>query len=448
MDTKNIRTINTQLPGHHFFGFHDLVAFNQNNDKILGLQTDIINRPPLPGEKISLGFADTQSGAFKVLGKTNAFNYPQGARQQWLTDDMFIVNNQIGNSWGAEVYDTHSGKVTEVYNSTCHCRTKDNKWAFGIDYQRLHRLGGYGYIGIEDESKHEATPANQGIWKLDLQTKEKKLLISIKEVANHQQSTSSSGTFHHYLTHLVLNPNDSRIAFLHRFFLPDGGIRTRLMTIGSDGSNLRCLAVGFLSHFDWKDNSTLFIWGRIGGGIDQLRSNPLLSNPLISPLIRVAKGIVRKTLNKVSTQLSMSFNLVKDSDDAPTEPAAEGVLTEDGHPMFNPVNRDYIITDNYPDKNKERTLMLYNFSTNSRIDVGVYRMLDSQPDTSKFSEYSKGVDPQILKLMSPEIFSFTRSGLHCDLHPRWNADGTMVAFDSIHEGSRQLYWMDVNTLLK
>ena len=55
-------------------------------------------------------------------------------------------------------------------------------------------------------------------------------------------------------------------------------------------------------------------------------------------------------------------------------------------------------------------------------------------------EYLKGVDEKVLKLISdPESFSFTRSGLHCDLHPRWNFSGTVVAFDSIHEGSRQIY---------
>jgi hypothetical protein len=116
--------------------------------------------------------------------------------------------------------------------------------------------------------------------------------------------------------------------------------------------------------------------------------------------------------------------------------------------MFNPSNRDYIITDNYPDAQKERTLMLYNFRSNLRTDLGKYRMLDAQPDIKLYSEFSKGVDKKILGLISPEQYSFTRSGLHCDLHPRWNADGTIVAFDSIHEGSRQLYWMDVKNLVQ
>lgn len=44
-----------------------------------------------------------------------------------------------------------------------------------------------------------------------------------------------------------------------------------------------------------------------------------------------------------------------------------------------------------------------------------------------------------MKLFTRELYAFTRSGLHCDLHPRWRGDGTQVAFDSIHEGTPQPY---------
>ncbi|TSA45654.1 hypothetical protein D4R51_01410 [bacterium] len=40
------------------------------------------------------------------------------------------------------------------------------------------------------------------------------------------------------------------------------------------------------------------------------------------------------------------------------------------------------------------------------------------------------------------------SGLRADLHPRWNRDGTEICFDSVHDGSRQVYVVDVGAIIK
>ena len=38
----------------------------------------------------------------------------------------------------------------------------------------------------------------------------------------------------------------------------------------------------------------------------------------------------------------------------------------------------------------------------------------------------------------------TPAEIRCDPHPRWNRQGTQVCFDSLHEGHRQVYVMDVS----
>lgn len=112
MDKENVYEVRrvTDGPKHHLFGFHDLIATNQSEDKLLSLEVETFNRPPLPGEKIGVGYVEIATHNFVELGKTNAFNYPQGARQQWIDDTHFIVNNQVGDHWGADIYDVEKEK--------------------------------------------------------------------------------------------------------------------------------------------------------------------------------------------------------------------------------------------------------------------------------------------------------------------------------------------------
>lgn len=96
----------------------------------------------------------------------------------------------------------------------------------------------------------------------------------------------------------------------------------------------------------------------------------------------------------------------------------EDVFQTDGHCSCSP-DGQWILTDTYPDKEHFRTLILYNVERNERIDVGRF--------------YSP-----------PEV----TGELRCDLHPRWNRDGTQVCFDSAHEGVRQMYIMDVKEIVR
>ena len=42
----------------------------------------------------------------------------------------------------------------------------------------------------------------------------------------------------------------------------------------------------------------------------------------------------------------------------------------------------------------------------------------------------------------PEAYRVTYC--RCDLHPRWRRDGRALAFNSVHEGSRQIYLVDAD----
>ena len=445
LDCEFIRLTNG--PKHHLFGFHDLLISNRAETKYLCLEVDTINRPPLPDEKFGVGYVENDQ--FVKVGETTALNYPQGARQQWVSDtNLFTVNNRIGDKWAADLYDADTNTLVEHLPATVHMLTKDGRYALGLDYARLHRLGGYGYTGLEDKGVNDPFPADSGITIMDMKTKEVKLLVSVKQVAEVGVS-NLNGKAHHYLTHLCINPSSTRVAFLHRYFMPDGGLMTRLMTIGMDGKGLRCIGQGFLSHYDWKDDDHIYIFGRTGSSVDALRNNPIMSYPVVKTLLRFAKRTVKMVIGKNKQIVGgMSFLMIEDTPDAKSTEFAKDIIPTDGHPMTHPYNKDWCICDNYPDDEGYRDLFLYHFSEDTRIDLGRFKRLFENPDMVLKKDFFMGVDANILKSISEEELAFTRSGLHCDLHPRWNRKGDMAVFDSIHEGTRQVYAVKVDSIVK
>jgi hypothetical protein len=219
------------------------------------------------------------------------------------------------------------------------------------------------------------------------------------------------------------------------------------MSIGIDGKGLRCLAKGFLSHFTWMADDELFIWGEHQPGLCAIREAGYLRIPgvlqstlFVKKIIRMSRG-VRSVLKVATPEQTKAFLCIKDTENPYRTKCAIGVLTEDGHPMARPLKLKGLISDTYPDAAGNRVLMYYDVETNERTDIGSFKMISDKPNPKSFdvSASQTGIDRRILKKFSQELYLFTRSGFHCDLHPRWSASGDFAFFDSIHEGSRQVY---------
>jgi hypothetical protein len=94
------------------------------------------------------------------------------------------------------------------------------------------------------------------------------------------------------------------------------------------------------------------------------------------------------------------------------------VFNSDGHPSFPEKFQEWFITDTYPDRLRRSYLILFNILKEKRFDLGYFR----QPYRYK-------------------------EEVRCDLHPRWNHDGTMICFDSAHSGKRSLCTMNIGDFL-
>lgn len=442
----------TSGPKHHLFGFHDLVQTNAKGDFALVLEVDDISHPPLPGEFCLSGVVPAEGGKFIPIHGTHTWNYPQGARQQWIGDsDLFTCNDRDEDgkvfAW---INDVRERKAIDKLPFPVHCMNATKKLAFWFNYDRVHACGGYGYHPnrIVGNCHLKNCPDDDGIWCGDMQTGSVRLLSSIAAIARCGESRAVKTGYPHYVTHFMLNPTGNRLAFLHRYRVPDGGETTRLLTIGIDGSGLRCLAKGFLSHFTWIADDELFIWGEHQPGLCAMREASYLRIPGVLQGALAAKKIlrmVRKYRASATTHANIAqckaFLRIKDADIPVIEKCAVGVLTEDGHPMARPGRLTSLISDTYPDSVGNRVLMHYDVAKNLRHDIGTFKMIPDKPDCKRINVKAAqaGMDGRVLKRFPRDLYLFARSGFHCDLHPRWSHDGKAAYFDSIHEGMRQVY---------
>ena len=441
------------------FGFHDLVQTNAKGDLALALEIDDISHPPLPGESCKSGVVDLATKEFLPIHDTHTWNYPQGSRQQWIGDgDVYLCNDREDNGkLVSRIVDARSRKIMGTLPFPVHCLSAELGKAIYINYDRLHSVGAYGYVPNKAIGYTRITdvPDNDGLWIGDFKGEGKgELLVSFSDILSCGEKKPVRTGFPHYVTHPMLNPSGTRVAFLHRYRVPDGGETTRLMTVGIDGRGLRCLAKGFLSHFTWTAEDEIFIWGGHQPRQFALREAFYLRLPGGVLAAKCAKGIIRgfrrlKTSGRAaegaSSRQALSFLAVQDSEGGYIRKAAEGVITADGHPMARPGDLRTVISDTYPDNSGDRQLYFYNLDTGRRSDVGVFRRIFKIPDKSKFNigEVQSGTDGRIAKRFDLDHYLFARSGLHCDLHPRWSADGRYAFFDSIHEGTRQLYMVEI-----
>lgn len=374
----------THGPFHHFFGYYEKTPWDQHNRYILAHRVGFHTRKPSPDDIADIGIIDLHNDhAWIPLAETTVWNLQQGSMLQWLGSDFdrqIIFNARSKSDFMATIVDV---KILEQRHlpHPVYALSRDGCFAITLNFSRFSWTRPVcGYAGARDPWEGVNAPTDDGIYYLDLATGEKKLIISLARIAEHESEPSMMHATH-WFNHLSLNPSGTRITFLHRWKKRNKPRwSTRWYTAGTDGSGLYLLShEGMISHFDWQDDEHLLAWMRY--------------------------------------REEDHYYLCSDKSEDKV-PVGADVLLRDGHCTFSPDGR-WIVTDEYPSgATSERTLILYHMASNTRFDIGRF-----------FS--------------SPQI----TGDIRCDLHPRWSRDGTKVCIDSIHEGGRQMYLVDVTEVM-
>ncbi|MHC4479668.1 MAG: hypothetical protein ACYS1C_01665 [Planctomycetota bacterium] len=327
----------THGPKHHFFGYYDKSPWDASGRYLVGLEAEFADRPPRPEDAATVGLIDTAEGnAWKPVAQTRAWNWQQGNMLQWLPsapDHLIVYNARQGRHPVAVVMDAFTGRE-RVLPRPIYAVSPTGEMAVSLSFARLaDTRPGYGYSGLTDPTQANPCPEDDGLFRMDLDSGESRLIVSLAQLAAFQPPADSRGA-KHWVNHVQFSPRGTRFAFLHRWrgAMTGAGFRTRLLTSNPDGSGLRCVSDHeMVSHYDWRDEGHLLAWAR-------------------------------------RRDLGDRYFLFEDGTGTP-EVVGEGLLTSDGHCSYSP-DRRWILTDTYPDGTGERSLLLYWPEDGKRIEIG------------------------------------------------------------------------------
>jgi len=366
-----------------WFGYYDKTPFSGDDSRILAMAmtcekdwTDAALRRPL-----RLGYFEWSQVAdgrptFHPFGRTETWCWQQGCMLQWFAaeaDRLVLYNRLVDGRYGCVVQDVFTREVEASYTMSVYAVDPIGRWGVGLNFSRLERLRpGYGYSNLPDGTAADACPADDGLWRIDLASGRTEMLLSLRQIAG-LRPLPSMADGPHYINHLLFTPDGRGLIFLH-LWLPQGRRMNRLMFHDFDDGSLHVVDdATTASHFHWLADDRLICF--------------------------------RYPHEGTPGYYEYTFGPDRTFDCAPM-PAR--LPAGDGHPSLSP-SGDLLITDTYPDRAGEQTLLVYSMREGLLREAG--------------------------RFYSPFRY---RGPQRCDLHPRWDRTGTRICFDSVHENKRTI----------
>lgn len=315
-------------PEQLFFGYYDKSPFSTD------MRRSLFHRLNHDGN-VEIVLFDQEQQTSKAVGISSTWSSQQGSMVQWIPgnySNKLIFNDLVDKNLSARIVNLETDSEHTI-PYPIQTLNPNGKQALTLNYKRLDSLRPeYGYAVAAENFSPDQLLEEDGIWKVDLESGEGNLILSLAKLAENQPRSEMVNS-NHKVNHIMYSPAGTKFVFMHRWIGSQGKF-SRLYVANNDSSDL-CLLLDdrMVSHYSWRDEEHLLVWARTKEAGDHYY------------LINVITG---------------KWEII-----------GEGILDTfgDGHPSFSP-DRRWIITDTYPDRARQQHLLLYEVETGKIIEIG------------------------------------------------------------------------------
>jgi hypothetical protein len=243
--------------GYSGFWFFGCQQFDPTDRYALAMRVSFKDREVTPRDVAEIGYYGLENDfAWTKIGATTAWNWQQGCRLQWRpSSDEIVWNDRAGDNshFIARVYNFKTGQRRTLPAPVYHI-SPDGRTATSQDFQRIV-WPGCDYAGIADPWADEPTPAETGIWTMDMESGATTLVMSLERMAGIARPEGWPADFGKlFIFRSDWNATGSR--FVTYLKSDRGDFGSKAYTMKPDGTDVRFF-YNEPSHYGWLDDETL-----------------------------------------------------------------------------------------------------------------------------------------------------------------------------------------------
>lgn len=384
LSSGNIIKISPDDEHEYFFGYYDKSPWDATMQYMICMRANDTWSDPDPIGAADILLIDTKNNnAIRKIATTHTWNVQQGCMAQWIGPGFCscIIYNDLREGKYCSVILNVESCEERILPIPVYSVSADGKTALSLDFSRLHSLRlGYGYAALSETTKGVALPDSTAIWKMDIKSGEVTELLKYTDFAKFQPRPEMLEEGSVHKVNHIMISPNGKRFMVLYRWFCGQRKYTRLVTCDIDGSNMYVLSD------------------------DDMVSHCYWKNDI---------EIIAFERKKES---GSGYYLMKDKTKEYKHLWPQ--LSNDGHPSYCPTDNALVLTDSYPNR--------------ARIaDIKLLRDTDMEGNEMKV----------IAKVFAPFKYD---NNTRCDLHPRWRQDGKAICFDSVFEGHRGLYIVNLD----